>query len=243
MNMHIYCIHINRELDEAEFQELIRYVSPDKKAKIYRFRKPVDSARSLLGDLIIRNILCKYYGLKNSEINYDYQEYGKPYLPKHSHLHFNISHSGDWVAGVVSTQITGIDIEKITEVKESLASLVLCAEELQKFQALHETDRDAFFLKLWTLKESYVKATGTGLSEGLNTLEITMDHGDIRMKKNEKPVQAYFETMELQQEYRLSLCSLSKNFHSDMRLFSLNEFTEETESFLGISKTESTGSI
>lgn len=233
--MHIYCVHINRELDQSEFQEFTQYVSADKKAKINRFRKPIDAVRSLLGDLIIRTILCRHYGLANDEIHYEYQEFGKPYLSGHPYLHFNISHSGDWVAGVVSTQVTGIDIEKITEVKENLASLVLSTKELQKFQALHQTDRDAFFLKLWTLKESYIKATGTGLSEGLDTLEITMDNDGISMKKNEKSISAYFETMQLQQEYRLSFCKLSKNKYRDIRLFSLNELTEEIESFLRIS--------
>ncbi|MEG0927535.1 4'-phosphopantetheinyl transferase family protein [Chryseobacterium sp.] len=236
--MHIYCIHIDKALNETEFQELTRYVSPDKKAKIHRFRKPIDAARSLLGDLIIRTILCKHYGLKNDEIQYEYQEFGKPFLPNHPHFHFNISHSGDWVVGVVSNHPIGIDIEKITEVKEDLASLALCTEEHQKLQALNEMDQNLFFFKLWTLKESYVKAIGTGLSEGLNTLEITINNENIRMKKNEKPVQAYFETMELQQGHQLSLCSLSKNLYKEVQLFLLNEFTEEVQSFLRMSKAE-----
>ncbi|ROS20174.1 4'-phosphopantetheinyl transferase [Chryseobacterium nakagawai] len=219
-------------MDEAEFNELIQYVSPDKKAKIQRFRKPIDAVRSLLGDLIIRTILCRHYGLTNDEIHYEYQEFGKPYLPHHPLLHFNISHSGDWVVGVVSTNIIGIDIEKITEVKENFVSLALCAEEDRQLQSLHETDRHSFFFKLWTLKESYVKAIGTGLSEGLNTLEITMDNEDIIMKKNEKPIPAYFETMELQQGYQFSLCSLSENTYQDIQVFSLQEFIEEVNIFL-----------
>ncbi|MGE8553543.1 MAG: 4'-phosphopantetheinyl transferase family protein [Chryseobacterium jejuense] len=234
--MHIYCVHIDQLLDETLFQEMLQYVSPEKKEKIQRFRKPIDAVRSLLGDLIIRYILCKHYGFYNNEIGYGYQELGKPYLLQHPHLHFSISHSGDWVVGVVSNNLVGIDIEKITEVKEDLASLALCAEEHQKLQALHKMDQNPFFFKLWTLKESYVKATGTGLSEGLNTLEITIHQENISMKKNEKPIHAYFETMELQQKHQLSLCSLSKNLHRDMRLFLFNEFTEEVKSLLGMSK-------
>ncbi|REC46645.1 4'-phosphopantetheinyl transferase family protein [Chryseobacterium pennipullorum] len=241
--MHIYCIDINNLLDEAEFNGLIQYVSPDKKAKIQRFRKSIDAVRSLLGDLIIRTILCRHYGLTNDEIYYEYQEFGKPYLPHHSHLHFNISHSGDWVVGVVSKNPAGVDIEKIAEVKENLTSWSLTTEEYQQFQKLNKTERTLFFFKLWTLKESYVKATGTGLSEGLNTLEITMDNENIMMKKNKKTIPAYFETMELQQGHQLSLCSLSENPCRNMRVFLLHEFTEEVERFLKMPKTESADSI
>ncbi|MEJ5102774.1 4'-phosphopantetheinyl transferase family protein [Chryseobacterium sp. MYb328] len=227
--MHIYCIHINNLLDEAEFNELIQYVSSDKKAKIQRFRKPIDAVRSLLGDLIIRTILCRHYGLTNDEIHYEYQEFGKPYLPHHSHLHFNISHSGDWVTGVVSKDPVGIDIERIAKVKENLASLSLTTEEYQQFQKINKTERNLFFFELWTLKESYVKATGKGLSEGLNTLQISRSNGGIGIEKDGKPVLAYFEILECIEGYQLSLCSFCEHPGKDVQWLHLKEFKKRLE--------------
>ncbi|MET3035907.1 4'-phosphopantetheinyl transferase superfamily protein [Chryseobacterium sp. NRRL B-14859] len=237
--MHICCVHIDQTLDDTVLQEMMQYVTPEKRAKIQRFRKPIDAMRSLLGDLIIRFILCRHYGFHNHEIHYEHQEFGKPYLPEHPDVHFNISHSGDWVVGIVSTDLIGIDIEKITEVKENLTSLALTTEEHQQFQKLNETERNLFFFELWTLKESYVKATGKGLSEGLNTLQISRDNGNIHIEKDGKPILAYFKMLKCIEEHQLSLCSFSEHHEKDIRSFLLNEFIEEVKSLLRMSKGQS----
>lgn len=230
--MQIYGVNLNQALDKATFEEMNWHVSAEKRAKIHRFRKPIDATRSLIGDLIIRLILCGHHGFRNEEIRYAYQEFGKPYLPQHPHLHFNISHSGDWVVGVVSTSLVGIDIEKITAVNIEIPSLALTDEENKKLQLLNETDRNALFFELWTLKESYAKATGRGLSEGLNTLKISTGSGIISIEKDEKPIQAYFEMLECIEGYKFSLCSLSKNIQKDMKFFLLNDFCKEARGFL-----------
>lgn len=230
--MNIYCIHIDQILEKTSFQEMIQYVSAEKQDRIQRFRKPIDATRSLYGDLMIRFILCKYHGFSNNEISYDYQEFGKPYLPLNPDFHFNISHSGDWVIGVVSKDLVGIDIEKITDVKTDFSSLAFTDEENQKLMRLHESERNAHFFELWTLKESYVKATGKGLSEGLNTLKISMDNGIIGIEKNENPVQAYFEMLECIEGYKIALCSLTKNRDRTTQVFSITEFGEEVKKIL-----------
>lgn len=237
--MYIYCVQINQALDETPFQEMIRYISPEKKVKIQRFRKPIDAMRSLLGDLIIRYILCKHYGFDNDEIQYGYLEFGKPYLKQHTDIHFNISHSGDWIVGVVSNDLVGIDIEKVTHMKENLSSIVLTDNENKKLQALNESERNLSFFELWTLKESYVKSTGSGLSEGLHTLEISMNNGIIRMKKNEQPIHAYFEILDSIEGYKFSLCSLSQSIDRKIKLFSYHEFKEEIIGFLETSSIRS----
>lgn len=225
--MHICCVHIDQALDETMFQEMMQYVTPEKRAKIQRFRKPIDATRSLLGDLIIRFILCRHYGFDNNEISYEHQEFGKPYLPGFPAIHFNISHSGDWVVGVVSPHPVGIDIERITEVKENFAALALTTEEHTKLQTLDETERNLLFFELWTLKESYVKAIGKGLSEGLDTLQVSRDNGIISMKKDKKNIEAYFELLDCIVDYKLSLCMLHNNVLKNIKLFQLNEFKKE----------------
>lgn len=227
--MHIYCIHIDSVLDETIFNEMIDFVSFEKKAKINRFRKPIDAIRSLYGDLIIRLVLCKHYGFTNDKILYGYQEFGKPYLLQHPHLHFNISHSGDWVVGVVSTDLIGIDVEKIISIKQDVSLLALTNEENKKIQQLNEIDKSDFFFTLWTLKESYAKATGKGLSEGLNTLSISTDNDIISIKKNEKRIQAYFEILECIEGYKFCWCSLSKQYCKGIKLFSIDEFNQEAK--------------
>lgn len=230
--MHICCVHIDQALHEPAFLEMAQYVSSEKQTHLHRFRKPMDATRSLVGDLIIRFILCRHYGFHNNEISYGYTALGKPYLLEHPHLHFNISHSGDWVVAVVATALVGIDIEKIAEIKTGVPSLVLTDEEHKKFQGLTETERNVLFFELWTLKESYAKATGKGLSEGLNTLSVSKDNGIIRVEKDGKLIPAYFEILECIEGYKFSLCSCAEIFFKSRERFLLNEFSKEAKTFL-----------
>lgn len=224
--MHICCVQITEPLKDSVFKEMVQYISFEKRNKINRFRKPIDATRSLLGDLVIRFMLCKYYGFQNNEIIYGFHEFGKPYLLQQSHLHFNISHSGDWVVGVISTDLIGIDIEKIIPVRKNIPLMILSNQEKKKFQELDGIDRNEFFFELWTLKESYVKMIGKGLYEKLNTLNV-IHNNTISIEKKGKPTKAYLETLDCINGYKFCLCSFSMNYHKKLSLFSFNEFSKQ----------------
>jgi 4'-phosphopantetheinyl transferase len=75
----------------------------------------------------------------------------------------------------------GIDLESATRLKRDvdglagLAARVLSARELTIWQALPETAREAAFLRAWTRKEAYAKATGRGLLEQLIRTGVALD--------------------------------------------------------------------
>jgi 4'-phosphopantetheinyl transferase len=96
-------------------------------------------------------------------------EHGKPHLAG-SDIHFNLSHASNW-ASVAWTRgrDVGIDIELRTRrVVEPLrlAARFLHPEEHARLEALAEENREASFLRLWTAREAYLKAIGTGLGTG-----------------------------------------------------------------------------
>ena len=106
---------------------------------------------------ILADILKKDYKIEDCpEILRD--EMGKPYLEGNI-LHFNVSHSGEYLAIAISNQPVGIDIQGLKEIKEGMYRKVVQPEEL----SLIGENRQKDFLKLWTLKESFVKAEGKGL--------------------------------------------------------------------------------
>jgi 4'-phosphopantetheinyl transferase len=106
---------------------------------------------------ILADILKKDYGMKQCpEILKD--EYGKPYLEGHL-LCFNVSHSGEYLAIVISENPVGVDIQKTQEIKPGMYRKVVRGEE----QNLIGEERQKDFLRLWALKESFVKADGRGL--------------------------------------------------------------------------------
>ena len=106
---------------------------------------------------ILADILKKYYKIEQCpEILKD--KMGKPYLEGNP-LHFNVSHSGEYLAIAISKYPVGIDIQEPKLIKDGMFRKVVQPEE----ECLIGEDRQKDFLRLWTLKESFVKAEGKGL--------------------------------------------------------------------------------
>ena len=97
--------------------------------------------------------------LKIIESDIKLNEHGKPYTDAKK-IHFSISHSGEYAAAAVSNGEIGIDIELVKKRNYKLAKKICTADE---YKWLLE-DYEAGFFKLWTLKESVLKAVGTGFS-------------------------------------------------------------------------------
>ena len=106
---------------------------------------------------------------------------GKPLL-KTKNLHCSFSHSGEWAACAVSDREIGLDIQTDTAGKTEIARRFFTEEEKQWLYNSPRPDWD--FTRLWSVKESYVKATGAGLSCPLNTFSVKI--GD-RIHIAEKP--------------------------------------------------------
>ena len=106
---------------------------------------------------ILADVLKKDYGVENyPQILKD--EYGKPYIENHE-VEFNVSHSGEYLAIAVSEHPVGIDIQGPKVIREGTFRKVVQPQE----ESLVGKEREKDFLRLWTLKESFVKAEGKGL--------------------------------------------------------------------------------
>lgn len=84
--------------------------------------------------------------------------HGKPYLPD-GKLFFNLTHCRGLAACMVCGAECGIDAEPFSRPVNSGVARRICAPE-----ELVLTGEPFDFFRLWTLKESFVKALGTGLS-------------------------------------------------------------------------------
>ena len=84
--------------------------------------------------------------------------------PDFTKSHFNISHSGDMVAVMISNEPCGVDIQLIDEAKdyEGVAKRVLSEELYQQYLAAE--DRAAFFAKAWAMLEAKLKREGCGVA-------------------------------------------------------------------------------
>lgn len=124
--------------------------------------------------------LEEIFNVKNARENYCSSLNGKPYL-KNSSINFNISHCNNIVVVIISNKNVGIDIEDIKEFKKSIIRKVLTNNEL--IDLLSANNKKEYFFKLWTLKESFLKAIGTGLSYGMQNIEFSIKDKNIICNK------------------------------------------------------------
>ena len=119
---------------------------------IQKWKKENDPWQEILSDILKRD----YSIDEMPQILKD--EYGKPYF-ENGQLQFNVSHSGEYLAIAISESTVGVDIQAPKNIKEGMYKKIVQANEQELIGEKRQTD----FLRLWTLKESFVKAEGKGL--------------------------------------------------------------------------------
>ncbi|MBQ6431775.1 MAG: 4'-phosphopantetheinyl transferase superfamily protein [Oscillospiraceae bacterium] len=156
--------------DDALFAAAYASASVERKLKTDRYRFRGDKYSSLGAELLLRHALA---GLGIREFAISYGEAGKPYLAGRDDVFFSLSHSGCYVLCAVSDREIGADIETVRSVDLKIARRFFCAGEYEHIAAQETEDaRRELFFRDWTLKESFLKATGLGLRLPLNQFEI-----------------------------------------------------------------------
>jgi len=129
--------------------------------------------RYLLSHAACRNILSRYTGYTASEIQYTLNTHGKPGLIN-SPFTFNLSHSHDLAIIVIGagTEI-GVDVEYIKPKPnwKKLAKRFFNTDEYSYLLQQAENHQLESFFQLWTRKEAFIKALGTGLSTPLKSFD------------------------------------------------------------------------
>ena len=128
----------------------------------------------LTGRRLLSYGLAGQYGL-SAEAGLSYTDRGKPYLTDYPEIHFSISHCSGLVLCAFHSAPIGADAEKIGFFPEILPSRVFTEDELRLFSDRGTTpgSRAEWFYRLWTLKEAYVKMTGTGADTDLKAFSFT----------------------------------------------------------------------
>ena len=126
---------------------------------------------------------------------------GKPYFPEHPELHFNISHCRGLAVVLLSDKECGVDAERRRPLREKIMNRVFSPEEQAALQAAD--DPDMLFTRLWTLKESYVKAIGIGVSYPMRELSFSLQGDAVESNRTDADFCHLVEG-----EYAISVCLL-----------------------------------
>lgn len=202
--MDVYCLYRERELDRMVFERLLEWVSADKRVQILRYRRYEDAQRSLLGDLLARYALCLHMDTNNKRLSFGKNAFGKPLLMLPNAPCFNISHAGDWVVCAVDHDFVGIDVEEMRDAPTEVADRFFSPDERLALQCAPESARKELFYQIWTLKESYIKAVGMGLS--MNLAAFTVQPGTNLIVHHDRIERCSHWNKALDDRYMLAVC-------------------------------------
>lgn len=143
-----------------------------------RFKFAEARKRYIISHGILRQLLAERVNESAANLRIDKAEFGKPFLPDHPEISFNMSHSGDILAIAISSLCRlGIDVEyyKTRNTWEGLVKKCFAPEEADYWHSLDNAERSHVFYQFWVKKEAFVKAVGKGITLGLNQCVVNPD--------------------------------------------------------------------
>jgi 4'-phosphopantetheinyl transferase len=188
------------DLPDVTVRRLEQLLSDDEAERALEFRFDRDRRRYTVGRGLLREVLSRYSGISPASLRFAYGPTGKPTLgagPWDSRWRFSVSHSDDLILFAIAYgRDLGVDIEKVRQVPEwqALMELLFSAEERDIVAALPHKQQECTFLRCWTRREAYLKATG----EGLRGVVRTVPAADLRtMESRLSPMQSIYKLFDL----------------------------------------------
>jgi|SRR5665213_250939 len=172
------------DLGLAEDTEIARWrecLDPAEQAQADRFHFAADRQTYIAAHWLVREALASVDGLPPADWRFVVEKRGKPAVDPaldRRDLRFNLSHTRGFVACAVSLGITlGIDVEPLSRAATGadIAKRFFSPSELSILRAVNEDRQAATFLRFWTLKEAFIKATGEGLYRPLDSFSFSLE--------------------------------------------------------------------
>ncbi len=176
-----YIVDSGKINDGHRPHELLQLLTAEEQKKYARYRKEDAKNNFLCARIILREEFRKMGIPFNQEISFN--KYNKPFLADYPDFHFNISHSGNLVMLGFSKYPLGVDIEKIITFSKKklmhLSKIVFHEAEVQLLSHHNENEAQLLFTKLWTIKESFIKAIGEGFYADTKSFTINNIKSDV----------------------------------------------------------------
>ncbi len=164
------------DISASECDRLWQFLSADERSRADRFKREYLKRNFIAARGNLREILAPKLGCEPKKIQFSYSDRGKPYIHNSQCVYFNLSHSQDFaIYAVCSDREVGIDLEYINlkcDV-DSIAERYFLPSEQKIIQSLSDRDKYLAFYRAWTLKEAYGKATGEGIANILDYVDVS----------------------------------------------------------------------
>ncbi|KAI3473360.1 hypothetical protein Pfo_030650 [Paulownia fortunei] len=232
METHLWYVKPSEVKSESLLKQYLDILSPCERENVLQMRGEELRKSALLARALVRTTIARYQ--INSQINprslkFRKNIHGKPEVQWQFSddwhpppLHFNISHTSSLVAcGVTINSQIGIDVEeKHRSIKHNILSFArryFSKHEVQFLAAISDPQvQHMEFIKLWTLKEAYVKALGKGFSGApFQTFTIRFKGlEDLSPKASEIVVDSFDDPTDLTSNWQFLLLELANSHYA-----------------------------
>ncbi len=190
--MHVYLADPVALADPERVQRYLALLEPPELEQYRRFHFDHNRQEYLVTRALVRTVLSKYVARAPGDWRFVRTEHGRPLIagaqddPEARWLVFNLTNTTGLVAcAVARDREVGVDAEWMDRRGQQLevADRFFSAPEVAELRARPpERQLDRFF-DYWTLKESYIKAVGKGLTLPLESFALVLEEGrPIRLR-------------------------------------------------------------
>lgn len=214
----IYFADIEALNSDAVFDSLYNSLSEERKAKADRLKTKRDKLLSVGAGALLQKALF-LEGIEKCEVIT--AENGKPFLKNHPEIFFNLSHSENMIMCAVSDCEVGCDIEKIKETTNNIAKRYFT--DIENKEIASASKRDEMFFRIWTLKESYMKALGLGFALSLGDFSIEISNRISAIHNGSRVEYSFIEISDID-GYCCSCCIKGNHeaINSEIKFIKLN---------------------
>ncbi len=186
--------------DPRKYPAILAGLGEERKNKVLRMLQEKSRAQSLGAGLLLKEVLSRF-GRTMAEVYTGAN--GKPMMDG---LFFNLSHTEGRVLLAVSDREVGCDIERAKECPFQVAERFFCRREREYLSKVPKgEEQNRAFFRLWTIKESYMKMTGEGMSLSLDAFEVLVQ-GRLGIVRDGKVEGCYIRDYVLG-EYQAAVCA------------------------------------
>lgn len=189
------------------YNHSIHFLKKHEIQKINFFKTKKNKYICLVSLLLQYFVINKYCFIKLKHINIMKNSYGKPFLPCNNFF-YNVSHIQDYVVILISqNQNVGIDIVYLNQ----NVNISAFKKHFSKKEFSNIKVKKTFFI-YWSLKESFIKTIGTGISDSLCHLTFDFSNfSNIKLFIYNKLFQKWkFNIISFKKDYLITYCTEKK---------------------------------
>jgi 4'-phosphopantetheinyl transferase len=173
--VHVVRIALDAYGDAAALAPLL---DDEERIRAARFRRSLDRRRFMAAHALARVALGRVLDVPPAALRFTTGPHGKPAIVGgHGDAQYSLSHSGERaLVAITRGRAVGVDIERIRAIDAlQISARFFSHAERTALASVDSADLPAAFFRCWTRKESFIKATGDGLSSPLDAFDVNID--------------------------------------------------------------------